>query len=232
MRYFSALIFAAMLAVLAGCGDKKPPPPPTAHVLLVKKLFDNLSKGQHIAAYKRVQKVRALDPNNEFLIQMEEREYCNAQVEAAQKMLDANQVSSALDIIKKARLKFPLNRNLLAAENDLKILQALKGHIKLLNVATTSQQMNTQIDNINNIIKKYPSAKTLTPFLRKKIKLAFKTNLAEKERARFDLLCDIKSVHNAKRPNPNLSSALKAALKVANDATVNKNQRVKATLLE
>ena len=232
MRYFSALIFAALFTVLAGCGDKKPPPPPTAHVLLVKKLFNNLSRNQHIAAYKRVQKVRALDPNNEFLIQMEEREYCNAQVESAQKMLDVNQVSNALDIIKKARLKFPLNRNLLAAENDLKTLQSLKGHIKLLNIATTSRQMNIQINSINNIIKKYPSAKALTPLLRKKLKLAFKLNLEEEERARFDLLCDLQSVRSAKRPNPSLSATLEAILKVDNDATINKNQRVKATLLD
>jgi predicted small lipoprotein YifL len=231
MRYFSALIFAALLTVLAGCGDKKPPPPPTAHVLLVKKLFENLAKHQHTAAYKRVQKVRALDPGNEFLIQIEEREYCNSEIEKAQKMLDKNRVKDALSLIKEARKKLPLNRNLLAVENELKMLQDIKEHIKLLNIATTSRQMNLQINYINNIIKKYTPAETLTPLLRKKIKLAFKTSLAEKERARFDLLCDLRNVRNAKRPNASLSSTLEAVLKVDNDATVNKNERVKATLL-
>ena len=231
MRYFLTLIFTVLLTVLTGCGDKKPPPPPTAHVLLVKKLFENLSKKQHTAAYKRVQKVRALDPSNEFLIQMEEREFCNSEIEKAQKMLDENQVNHALAIVKKAQVKFPLNRNLLAAENDLKMLQELKGYIKLLNIATTSREMNIQISNINNIIKKYPSAKTLTPLLRKKIKLAFTTSLIEKERARFDLLCDLKAARSAKIQNASLNAILEAILKVDNEATVNKGERVKATLL-
>ncbi len=232
MKYLTAFIFIAGLAGLTGCGKKKLPPPPVTHALLVKKLFNNLSRHQYNAAVKRIQKIRALAPSNEFLIQLEEREFCNYYVQQAQKLLDAGEIAQSIAAINTALKKYPLNRNLLAIQTELKQLKELRQHIRLLNSAASSREMNSQINAIVLSIRNYPSAKILRPLLRKKILLAFKMKLQEQERARFDLLCDLETVRRAQYIDQSLNDTLLAILKVANTATINKNERVKADLLD
>ena len=229
MRYFIVFIFVIMLV---GCGEKDIPPPPTAHALLVKNLIKNLIKHNHEAAVKRIQKVRALDDSNEFLIQLEEREFCNIYITQAQKQLDANKISQALATIVIARKTYPLNRNLLATQTELVQLSGLQKYIKLLNSASSSREMNTQINAVSQFIKKYPEGKILSPLLRKKIVKAFKQKLYEQERARFDVLCELKAVRNAERPDQLVNDAVLAILATANAATINKKERVKTDLLD
>jgi hypothetical protein len=229
MRYLIAFIF---IIALCGCGKNKVPPPPTAHTLLVKKLFYNLEKKEHEAAVKRIEKVRVLDTSNEFLIQMEEREFCNHYIKLAQKQIDANNILKATAIIASARKRYPLNLNLLAIYTKLNHLSELKKHIDLLNSAISSNEMNLQINAIAQFIKKYPEGKILIPPLRKKILRAFKQKLYEQQRARFDLLCDIKTARDAKVPDESLSNTLLAILAKDNAATVNKNERISSRLLD
>ncbi|MCK4982282.1 MAG: hypothetical protein KAS17_05125 [Victivallaceae bacterium] len=229
MRYLIAFIFTIGLI---GCGKKEIPPPPTAHALLVKKLFNNLSQKQHDPAVKRIQKVCALAPSNEFLIQLDERESCNNHVRKAQKLLDTAKVPQALAIINSARHKYPLSRNLLAIQIELTQLEGLQKRVKLLNAARSSKEMNLQINAIAQFIKKYPDGKVLRPLLRKKILQSFKQKLHEEERARFDILCDLATARKAERLNQSLNNTLLAVLSIANAATVNKNERVKPDLLD
>jgi hypothetical protein len=229
MRYLIVFIFAVMLV---GCGKKDIPPPPTAHALLVKNLFKNLAKQKHGAAVKRIQKVRALDNSNEFLIQLEEREFCNIYITQAQKQLDANKISQALTTIVLARKTYPLNRNLLAIQTELIQLSGLQKYIKLLNSASSSREMNVQINAVSKFIKKYPEGKILSPLLRKKIVRAFKQKLYEQERARFDVLCELKAARSAERPDQMVNDTLLAVLATANAATINPKERVKADLLD
>jgi len=229
MRYLIALIFVIMLS---GCNEKKIPPPPTAHALLVKNLFYNLEKKEHEAAAKRIEKVRVLDTSNEFLLQMEEREFCNHYIKLAQKQIDANNISKAAAIITTARKRYPLDLNLLAIYTKLNHLSELKKHIDLLNSAVSSKEMNLQINAIAQFIKKYPEGEVLRPLLRKKILRAFKQKLYEQQRARFDLLCDIKTAREAKIPDESLSGTLLAILAKDNAATVNKHERISSGLLD
>jgi hypothetical protein len=92
--------------------------------------------------------------------------------------------------------------------------------------------MNLQINAIAQFIKKYPEGKILIPPLRKKILRAFKQKLYEQQRARFDLLCDIKTARDAKVPDESLSNTLLAILAKDNAATVNKNERISSRLLD
>jgi hypothetical protein len=229
MRYLIVFIFTI---ILTGCGKEEIPPPPTAHALLAKKLFDNLERKNHEAAVKRIQKVRAIDSSNEFLVQLEEREYCNHYIEQVQKQLDANNLPQALSKITEARKKYPLNHNLLAIDEELKQLRKLQTHIRLLNTATSSREMNIQINAISQFIKKYPAGKALLPLLRKRIKKAFKQKLYERERARFDLLCDLKAARDTETPDQNLNDTLIAVLTADNAATVNKKEHTKPNLLD
>ncbi|MFA6717428.1 MAG: hypothetical protein WC082_01180 [Victivallales bacterium] len=232
MKYFIVFIIAVISAALTGCGKKEAPPPPTAHALLVKNLFYNLSKNQYDMAIKRIEKVQALDPANEFLPQFEEVVFCNSRVQEAQKLFDANKISEAAKIITATRKKYPLNRNLMEIENELKLLDILQTNIKKLHSAASSDEMNRQISAITETIKKYPDAGTLAPVLRIKMKEAFIRKLYEKERARFDLLCDIAAGREAKRFEQNLDNTLLAALAVDNLETVNRKERVNPGILD
>jgi len=229
MRYLIAFIF---VIGLVGCNEKKIPPPPTAHALLAKNLFNNLSRKQHDPALKRIQKVRALAPTNEFLIQLEEREFCNNYIRKAQKLLDTGKVSQALAIINTSRRNYPLNRNLLAIQLELMQLEGLQKRIKRLNSARSSREMNLQINAIAQFIKKYPRSKVLRPLLRKEILLSFKKKLHEEERARFDILCDLATARKRERLDQSLNNTLLAVLDIANAATVNKIERVNPNLLD
>jgi tetratricopeptide (TPR) repeat protein len=232
MRYLIVFIFTALFIGLAGCGKEDAPPPPTAHALLVKKLFYNLSKGQYDEALKRIEKVQALDPANEFLPQFEEVVYCNSRILEVQKLLDANKVSEALKIIKITRKKYPLNRNMIAIESELELLAGLQENIKALHAAESSDEMNRRINAIAETIKKYPDVEVLSPSLRLKMKEAFRKRLYEEERARIDLLCDLAAVRKAERFEQSLNDTLMAMLTVDNLETVNKEERVKALIPE
>ncbi|MDD5597377.1 MAG: hypothetical protein PHV82_05500 [Victivallaceae bacterium] len=232
MKYFIVFIFGVISAGLAGCGKKEAPPPPTAHTLLVKNLFYDLSKNQYGAALKRIEKVQALDPANEFLPQFEEVILCNSRIQEAQKLLDADKISEAAKIITVTRKKYPLNRNLMEIENELKLLESLRININKLHSADSSDEMNRQISAITEMIKKYPDAGLLTPGLRLKMKDAFVRKLYEKECARFDLLCDIAAGRKAKRFEQNLNDTLLAVLAVDNLDTVNRKERVSPGLLD
>ncbi len=229
MRYLIVFIFAI---IVFGCGKKEIPPPPTTHALLVKNLFYNLAKKEHEAAVKRIEKVRVLDTSNEFLIQMEEREFCNHYIKLAQKEINGNNISKATAIIAVARKRYPLNFNLLETYTKLNHLTELKKHIDLLNSAASSKKMNLQINAISQFIKKYPEGKVLRPLLRKKILYAFKQKLYEQQRARFDLLCDIKTARDAKVPDDSLNNTLLAILAKDNASTVNKKERISPKLLD
>ncbi|MDD5698625.1 MAG: hypothetical protein PHH77_08410 [Victivallaceae bacterium] len=220
------------LAVLAGCGKKPVPPPPSAHLLLVQNLFAALNAQQHDTACKRVQKLRALAPANEFLIQLEEREFCNYQIQQAQKRLDAGDIAQTLEIIGRARKKYSLNHNLLAVQTEIKQLSELQEHIKLLNSVASSKAMEAQINSIARFIRSCPAAQVLSPLLRKKMVQAFKRKLYEQECARFDLLCDLATARRAKKPDPGLIDTLLAVLTVANAATVNKAERINPDLFD
>lgn len=228
MRYIIVFIFAV---ILCGCDKEEVPPPPTAHAILVKNLFYNLEKKEHDAAVKRIEKVRVLDTSNEFLLQMEEREFCNSHIIQAQKQIDANNVAKAAAIIAVARKKYPLNLNLLAIHTKLTDLSTLQNHIKLLDSAVSSDEMNLQINAVEKFIQKYPEGKILRPLLRKRMLLAFKQKLYEQQRARFDLLCDIKTAYDAKVPDESLKSTLLAVLANDNAKTVNKKERISSKLL-
>jgi tetratricopeptide (TPR) repeat protein len=232
IRYFVLHILAIGLIVITGCKKEEIPPPPSTHTLLVKNLFINLDKQQHEIAVKRIQKVRALSPNNEFLIQMEERELCNYYIKKAQEKLDIGDIDSALAEIKKALQQYALNRNLLSIQKELMTLKEIKQHIELMNAAATSKDMNLQINQIVACIRNYPKAKDLQPMLRKKVLEAFKMKLAEEKRARFDLLCDLKSAQESVKKDESLNQTLRALLDVANSQAVNKSDRVSAELLD
>ena len=229
MRYLIVFIF---VLGLVGCGEEKIPPPPTAHALLVKKMFNNLAKKQYDPAVKRIQKVRALSPSNEFLIQLEEREFCNNHILKIQKQLDAGKISKALAIINTARHSYPLSRNLLAIQIELLQLEELQEHIKLLNSASSSKEMNLQINAIATFIKKYPEGNILRSIFRKKVLQSFKRKLYEQERARFDILCDLATIRKAEVIDQSLSNTLLVILNTANAETVNKVERVKPNLLD
>lgn len=229
MRY---LIFIVIAIALAGCGKQKAPAPPVAHTLLVKKLFRNLANNQHELAYKRVQKVQALAPADEFLIQMEEREYCNYMIKKAQLELNKGNTQKSQEVIEDARIQYPLNRHLIKISNELKNLASLQKNVELLNKAASSSEMNKTISRIEKIIKRYPAAKELRPLLRKQILKAFNMNLYEKQRARFDLLCDLHTIRNEKYVDQGLADTLKAMLIISNEATINPKERINPNLLE
>jgi hypothetical protein len=232
IRYFILCILAAGLLIIAGCGKEEIPPPPSTHALLVKNLFINLDKKQHKIATTRIQKVKALSPNNEFLIELEEREFCNHYIKRAQNSLDNGDIAGALKEIELALKQYALNRNLLTIQKELIKLKEIKQHIKLMNTATTSKDMNLQINQLIACIRTYPKAKALQPLLRTKVIKAFKMKLAEEKRARFDLLCDLKSAQQSNSKDESLKQTLRASLTAANSKVVNKHDHINPKLLD
>lgn len=216
-----------MLAGIAGCGKKEIPDPPLSQIRLVSDIFKNLDENKHEQAIDKIIKLKAIDPENAFLSEVEENEVNNIYLSTVQQQLNSGDVNAALKTIDQARKKHGLYRSLMQADAELKNLRALQESVARMQQAESSEPVYAEIELCRKIVSEYPPAKTLEPMLQKKQREADRMARQENIRARFSLLCDTVT---SRQNSLTCAKTMAAEFEFENNLPENRNSRVPATL--
>ena len=125
----SVLCAAVFAVVLCGCGEPVPPPP-TERAELVARFFSSISNKDVKAAMRQGIKLHSLDKHNENIIRLVEIQQCNAYISSAQKLINAGNISGAIDVLRQGVKQHPDNVTL---REMLPRVRQLRNAVKLLN---------------------------------------------------------------------------------------------------
>ena len=140
----SVLCAAVLAAILCGCGEPVPPPP-TERAELVARFFSSISNKDVKAAMRQGIKLHSLDKHNENIIRLVEIQQCNAYISSAQKLINAGNISGAIDVLRQGVKQHPDNVTL---REMLPRVRQLRNAVKLLNgmkKATSSIAMRSAL---------------------------------------------------------------------------------------
>ncbi|MCP3968616.1 MAG: hypothetical protein GY750_20065 [Lentisphaerae bacterium] len=201
MKAYNILIitaFSALTILSGGCGNEKVPDPPLTRTKIVISLFNNLEKKQYKRSVRQIEKLQALDPDSIFLHQLKESELSNQYTKQAQVFLAQGKLQDAVGIIKKGRDEYPFNDNLIQAENKLTKLLLLNKYIDNVEQSKNADALEINLNATKKLLSEIPNGKKLQPFIRRELIRAHKLKMRESAMARFDLLCDIKTMEDNK----------------------------------
>jgi hypothetical protein len=216
-----------MLAGVAGCDKKEVPDPPLSQNRLVVDIFKDLEANRHEQAIGKIIKLKAIDAENIFLVELEENEVNNIYMSTVQQQLNSGDVNAALKTIEQARKRHGLYRSLMQADAELKNLRTLQEAVGRMQQAESSDRIFAEIELCRKVISEYPPAKTLEPMLQKKQLESERMARQENIRSRFSLLCDAVTM---RRNNSSYAKTMIAEFEFENNLPENKNSRVPATL--
>ncbi|QSH42462.1 hypothetical protein P0136_02640 [Lentisphaerota bacterium ZTH] len=232
MKIYNILMITAIVAttiLAAGCGRNKAPDPPLARTRIVISLFDNLRKKQYQNSVQQIDRLQALDPESVFLHQLKESELSNQYMEQAQIELGKGNLQAAVNIIDKGRNQYPFNDNLIQAENKLSKLIMLNKYIAEAQAARDADTLETILNNTKKLLTQIPNGERLQKFIRLELIRAHKLQKREAALARFDLLCDIKTMRNKKDP---VAEAMQAEFDLVNSDPKLKSVAIRPDLLD
>lgn len=228
-RQGTACGFAALaLAAIAGCGKQPIPDPPRSRSRLTIEIFKDLELNRHEPAAEKIVKLKAVDPENVFLAELEENEVCNIYMDTIQRQLNAGDIDAAIKTVEQARRKHGLYRGLIQVEVELKKLKELQEAVNNMRQAEQSEPLFAEIERVRQIISDYPPAQILGPMLNQKAAAAAALARQENLRARFSLLCDLVAMRQYRR---HWAETMAAELEFENRLPENKNSRLPENLL-
>ncbi len=222
------IVAVVVLTGATGCGKKTVPDPPLSRNRLTLEMFKNLEDNRHEQAIEKIIKLKALDPENIFLAELEESEVSNIYMSTVQQQLNSGDIDAAIQTVDAARKRHGLYRSLIQADTELKKLKSLKESINNMLRAESSEQVFTEIELSRKIISEYPPAKALEPMLDQKSSEAAGMAKHENIRTRFSLLCDTVSMNKEKLQ---CAETMAAELELENNLPENKNSRLLPAIL-
>ncbi len=227
-KYVKLLMFFLMIFILSGCGKVVIPDPPLTQNKLVIEMFKNLAKNEHEMAMDKIIKLRAIETENQYLPVMEENEVTNIFMNTVQKHLDNGDIDAAIGVVDEARKRYGLYRSLILAEQDLKSLKTIKYSLDKIQSAESSEQIQSELEQIKKISENYTPAKKLIPMISYQQKLVNNMSNQENRRAKFSLLSDLIT---ARKEKHNLTNILAAELALENMLPENRNSRVPESMI-
>lgn len=227
-RCFVLLSAVTVLAGAAGCGKKEVHDPPLTRNRLTVDMFKSLEDNKHEQAIEKIIKMKALDPENIFLAELEESEVSNIYMGTVQQQLNAGDIDGAIKTVDAARKRHGLYRSLIQADAELKKLRSLQESVANMLQAESSEQVFAELEQSQNIVSEYPAAKALEPMLARKSAEAARMARQESSRTRFSLLCDTAAMRNEKNK---CADTIAAEFELENNLPENKTSRIPASIL-
>lgn len=170
MKKIILLFFCAAAFFWGGCKKHRGAEDPIAQNRLFIRLFDAMRNDQPSEAAACAEKIRALDPKNEFLPELIERQQCNAILKKAQGELARGDFAAAAAILENAVLQHPFSRDLqeeLARVNKLIQMKELLARLKRSDDPETTLSLIDEAEKLLPGIGK--SAKFADKLRRKKL---------------------------------------------------------------
>lgn len=188
------IFFSISMFFISGCGkSKRIPEPPTVETNLVYEFFSALKAKDYQMAEQKIKMLRALNPKDVYLANIQEQIEMNLCVTKAQNLLNAQKLDDAIASIQveiTARGREPI---LLESQDMLNTLKKIEELTSELAQAQSSKAMAVASAKLNKVIKDKPYSKKLSTFAEKVLNEAKALLLKEKASSLEDLRADIDS---------------------------------------
>ena len=186
---FHAAISAAVVALcVTGCGEKPPPPPPLSRSALVLETISAMESKNHDMALRKIARLRAVEPSNVFLANLETLETNNSVIAQAQLKIGEGALNEALAVVEDGIREYGRPDELMKARKKLAVAAKVEQLLKIFDNPRDSAQLAAAAKALNKIAKVYPPAAAFAPIAKKQLARAQEMNKFETEEA-ISMLC-------------------------------------------
>ena len=142
--FFVITCAAFVAAVAAGCGRGYPAPPSERNSLILR-FFNSMHSGDAAAASEQGEKLRRMDPGNEYIVKLITLQQSNAFLQRAQSELNSGNVDRALEILTEGTKTYPANRDLARQRTRVRQLRNADMLLRELHEAKNSAAMSAAL---------------------------------------------------------------------------------------
>lgn len=150
----------------AGCAKQKVPPPPRTQPELLLEIYDAARRQQYEAALIKIQKMRALDPTSVFLAEVENVINFNRLTAVVNAYLQIGKFDEALNALLDYERKNGLSEATENAKERLILFTQLDRQIRLVKAARRSDDLEKQIGELKELMKKTGKSPKIENFIR------------------------------------------------------------------
>ena len=170
---------------LVSCSDRKVPPPPRAQPELLLEIYDLSRKREYNSALAKVQKMRALEPTNTFLAELEGTIRFNIMTAEVNKRLQNGDFDSALISIQRYETLFGSSAFTTAAKNRLFVLSEVNSLIGRAKTTVKPAELEKIFVRLNALSKEIKFSPKVTNFLQDQVSILNSLRKVERDRMLF-----------------------------------------------
>ena len=161
--------FFAVLAVLSssGCSRQKVPQPPKTQPELLLEIYDAARKQQYNAATLKIQKMRALDPTNVFLAELENTIRFNRMTAVVNTYIDMGKFEAALTTIQNYEKKYGSTEGSNKTREQLELIVGLDRQIQATKTARYSEQRELELEKLKKMTENLKIPEGIANFIQK-----------------------------------------------------------------
>lgn len=131
------------LLLLCGCGNSEKVPYHSTRPQILRRLFDNLTRGESDQALREIQRLRTITEPNTFYRQIEEHEQIRKQLAEADQTIRSGQPDEALPALRRLDQRFPGTETVQEALRNCQALTALQTVVRDLPAPWAEEQQDT-----------------------------------------------------------------------------------------
>jgi len=162
--------FCAGLALLfsSGCSRQKVPPPPKTQPELLLEIYDSARKHQYNVTMLKIQKMRALDPSNIFLAELENTIRFNRMTSVVNKYIHDGKFEAALMTIQNHEEKYGTTDESTSTKEQLARIVQLDQQIQATKAARHSDQLEQELAKLKKITENVKISRGIANFIKKR----------------------------------------------------------------
>lgn len=138
--YISLACILLSLLLLSGCGNREDVQYDNTRTQLLRRLFDNLTRGESDQALRDIERLRTLTDPTPFYRQVEEHERIRKQLAGAAQAIRNGNPDEALPILRRLDQRFPDTEAVQKARLNCRALNALQNTVRELPASWAEQQ--------------------------------------------------------------------------------------------
>ena len=168
MRYGLQMLCLILAALLSGCSKREVPPPPKTQPELLLEIYDAARKQQYNAALLKIQKMRALDPTNVFLSELENTVRFNRLTAVVNAYLQMGKFEEALNALQDYEKKHGYTEATETTKQQLLFIARLDHQIRRIKTVKRSDELEKEIQDFRTFTGKSNLSPKIVNFIEKR----------------------------------------------------------------
>ena len=152
----------------AGCAKQKAPPPPRTQPELLLEIYDAARRQQYEAALIKIQKMRALDPTNVFLAEVENVIKFNRLTAVVNQYLQMGKFDEALNAIQQYEGRYGYSNSTTKTKEQLFLIARLDRQLRAIKQCRRSEPLEKEITELKKLTKNVKLSPKIANFVKKK----------------------------------------------------------------